>query len=989
MKKMVFLFSVFVAMTLGVNGQTKLIGHYKFDHDGADTVAVDATGNGNDLILTDPNGWEEGVIDGAFGFTHSQAYAEDVSPFQVQSFTFATYLRVNPSISGANYVLSIGDNCGLWVRPTDGAIRFYIHALTVEGDDSTGSWVGVYGTKIDIRDGYWHHVAVTFDTTDLVATVYVDGDTIVSDTVRNTGTGLAPKVHHSQIWYKWDGFTLGANGGSQYLRGSLDDTRFYEGKLLPADIKALIQSTYPVTISVSGEGEGTVTPPNGSVFYMGDTIQFAASPGPGSIFDGWTIGSESYTENPITIKEEGNPINVDASFGTTLVAKYHFDEGTDTIVNDASGNGNELAMSEPSWGDDGVVNGCFNPAGTVVATALDDTPFRKQAFTFITYARVSPNISGANYLMTQGDNYGLWVRGDDGAVRFYIHALTVQGEDSTGSWVGIYAENVDMRDGLWHQLAVTFDTTDLVATIYVDGDAVASDTVRNSGSGLAPAAHHSQIWYKWDGYIIGGGTEGQHFNGSVDETAFYAKRLSGDEIKALMAQRFKLSVEVNGAGSVEPAGGMYYNNDTLNLLAIPEVGGYFKQWVFEGGATSTDNPLHLIMSDNVALTAEFGTTLVAQYKFDHEGQDTVAVDASGNGLDLALTGTPEWSDAGVVKGCLNTGGATQGVTDDDTLFKVQALSFAAYVRVNPASTSANYIMTQGDNYGLWIMEDGVLRFYVHAMAPDSSGSWVGTNAVNDNLKDGLWHHVAVTFDTTDLVATLYIDGDTAACDTIRNSGSGIAPPRHSQIWYKWDGFKIGNSADGGQYLDGSIDEAAFYATKLGPDDIARLVAQRYKLTTSVTGNGVVTPADGIFYMNDTLMLTAVPDDGWEFEKWDSTSTVWGTDNPVTITVAGDVEAKAVFKESTGIADIQNLNNVSVYPNPFHSGLTITYNLKKESNVNISVYNTVGELVKVLVNERQVAGEQIVNWSATSINNGLYFIRLQVDGKVTVQKVIRK
>ncbi len=989
MKKMIFLFSLFAALALGVNGQTKLVGHYKFDHSGADTVAVDATGNGHDLILTDSMGWEEGVIDSAFSFSRSQAAAEDASPFQVQALTFATYLRVNPSISGANYVLSIGDNCGLWVRNSDGAIRFYIHALTVVDDDSTGSWVGVYGTKTDIRDGYWHHVAVTFDTTDLVATVYVDGDTIVSDTVRNTGSGLAPKAHHSQIWYKWDGFTLGANGGSQYLYGSLDDSRFYSGKLTPLEIKAFIEKRYPVATATDGEGEGKVLPPDGSVFYNSDTIRFTALPGPGSIFKGWTVGSDIIADNPMVIKEEGKVIKVMATFGTTLIAQYHFDEGADTIVNDASGNDNELAMSEPSWGKDGVVKGCFNAADTVVATALDDSPFRQQAFTFVSYVRVSPDAAGANYLMTQGDNYGLWVRGDDGAVRFYIHALTVQGDDSTGSWVGIYAENVDMKDGLWHQLAVTFDTTDLVATIYVDGDAVASDTVRNTGSGLAPAAHHSQIWYKWGGYYIGGGTEGQHFNGSVDEVAFYSKRLAGEEIKALMEDRYELSVTVKGAGNVVPAGGMYYNNDTLKLQAVPDVGGNFVQWVFEDASTSTENPLHLVVEDDIALTAEFSTTLVAQYKFDHTGKDTVAVDASDNGLDLALTGTPEWSDAGVVKGCLNTGGATQGVTDEDTLFQVQALSFAAYIRVNPANTSANYIMTQADNYGLWVMEDGVLRFYVHALFPDGSGSWVGTNASNDNLKDGLWHHVAVTFDTTDLVATLYIDGDTAACDTIRNTGSGKAPPPHSQIWYKWDGFKIGNSADGGQYLDGSIDEAAFYATKLGPDDIAELVAQRYKLTTSVTGNGSVSPADGMFYMNDTLMLTAVADEGWVFDKWDSTSTVWGTANPITVTVAGDVEAKAVFKEGTGIEDVENFFHVSVYPNPFHNGVTIAYDLEKPANVNISVYNTVGKLVTVLVKERQAAGGQTVTWNAAEAGTGLYFIRLQIDGKETVRKVIRK
>ena len=989
MKKIIFLFSLFAALILGVNGQTKLVGHYKFDHSGADTVAVDATGNGNDLILTDSMGWEEGVIDSAFSFHGSKAYTDAADLFQVQSLTIATYLRINPSISDANYVLSIGDNCGLWVRPDDGAIRFYIHALTVLGSDSSGSWVGVYGTKTDIRDGYWHHVAVTFDTTDLVATVYVDGDTIVSDTVRNAGSGLAPMAHHSQIWYQWDGFSLGATGSRFYLMGSLDDTRFYSGKLSPPGIKDLIEPKYP--IATATEGDGKVSPPDGSSFNMSDTIQFMAVPGPGNFFKSWAVGTDIINDNPMVIKEEGKPIKVTATFGSTLIAKYHFDEGNDTIVSDASGNNNELAMNEPSWGNDGVVNGCFNPAATVEAMALDDTPFRRQAFTFVSYVRVKPGMTGASYLMTQGDNYGLWVR-DDGAVRFYAHALTIQGSDSTDSWVGTNAESVDMRDGLWHQLAVTFDTTDLVATIYVDGEIVASDTVRNSGTGLAPALHHSQIWYKWDGYFVGGGTGKFIFNGSVDEVEYYSKRLSGNEIKELLVDRYELSVKTTGHGSVTPADGMYFNNDTLNLLAVPDAGSKFLLWVYEDNSTSADNPLHLVVDKDMVLTAEFASTLVANYKFDQEGSDTIAVDASDNGLDLTLKGSYEWSDAGVADGCLNTGGASEAVTDDDSMFRVQTLTFAAYLRVNPANTTANYIMSQGDNYGLWILDNGGLRFYVHALTVvgnDSAGSWVGTNAPDYNLKDGLWHHVAVTFDTTDLVATLYVDGDTVASDTVRNSGSGLAPlAHHSQIWLQWDGFKLTNSMNNGLYFDGSIDDARFYSIKLGSEDIAALVAERYSLTTSVTGNGTVSPAEGMFYRNDTLMLTAVADDGWIFDKWDSTSTVWGTDNPITVTVAGNVMANAVFKESTGIKDV-SLSGVNIYPSPFDATVTISYDLEQAADVNISVYNTVGQCVAVLVKEREMAGKQTVTWNGTGVEKGLYFIRIRLNDQVNVRKVVKR
>lgn len=58
-----------------------------------------------------------------------------------------------------------------------------------------------------------------------------------------------------------------------------------------------------------------------------------------------------------------------------------------------------------------------------------------------------------------------------------------------------------------------------------------------------------------------------------------------------------------------------------------------------------------------------------------------------------------------------------------------------------------------------------------------------------------------------------------------------------------------------------------------------------------------------------------------------------------------------------------------YPNPFNPFTTIKYQIPEDVHVAISIYNSLGQLVRTLVNEAQSAGEYEVVWDGTD-NNGL-------------------
>ena len=139
--------------------------------------------------------------------------------------------------------------------------------------------------------------------------------------------------------------------------------------------------------------------------------------------------------------------------------------------------------------------------------------------------------------------------------------------------------------------------------------------------------------------------------------------------------------------------------------------------------------------------------------------------------------------------------------------------------------------------------------------------------------------------------------------------------------------------------------------------------------------------------------------------------LYGYQNPYMHTVNDRVENinKPFYERCTklGIASIARYTDLNVndgttsvkemptsyysleqnYPNPFNPTTTITYQLPKSENIKLKIYNLLGEEVKTLVEDNEVAGIYHVKFDGSNFASGVYFYRLRAGNFVDTKKLI--
>jgi hypothetical protein len=176
-----------------------------------------------------------------------------------------------------------------------------------------------------------------------------------------------------------------------------------------------------------------------------------------------------------------------------------------------------------------------------------------------------------------------------------------------------------------------------------------------------------------------------------------------------------------------------------------------------------------------------------------------------------------------------------------------------------------------------------------------------------------------------------------------------------------------------EYFQAVLLDPDYYPTTTGDGEIIF----QYRLLSDISSNtiGIENPSQniGLQYVFNTVY------DPTASELTDGTAIKFTTEPPFTTILTGlDESANQRLKPTPGNGYLaQN------HPNPFSSVTRIDYVLPGHCRVNLSVFDTRGELIRTLFEGNQAAGNYSMEWN--SLNNagipvspGIYFCKLTTD-----------
>jgi flagellar hook assembly protein FlgD len=78
---------------------------------------------------------------------------------------------------------------------------------------------------------------------------------------------------------------------------------------------------------------------------------------------------------------------------------------------------------------------------------------------------------------------------------------------------------------------------------------------------------------------------------------------------------------------------------------------------------------------------------------------------------------------------------------------------------------------------------------------------------------------------------------------------------------------------------------------------------------------------------------------------------------------------------------------NAYPNPFNPSTSISLDISDAGNVNVAVYNLMGQVVSTLTDGYMNAGIYTLTWDASDQVSGMYLVRAETAEQMSTQKLL--
>jgi len=145
------------------------------------------------------------------------------------------------------------------------------------------------------------------------------------------------------------------------------------------------------------------------------------------------------------------------------------------------------------------------------------------------------------------------------------------------------------------------------------------------------------------------------------------------------------------------------------------------------------------------------------------------------------------------------------------------------------------------------------------------------------------------------------------------------------------------------------------------------------------------------WIDDTTATEAIfaGEKGSEYRFYSTSTDSVGLDEPAPETpdAVTTVAGNATSTDPDGGEVPKQFTLEQNYPNPFNPATTIRFGLPQESDVSLTIYNTMGREVATLIqNESRAAGWYDATFDASNLSSGVYIYRLQTDERSESKKL---
>lgn len=198
--------------------------------------------------------------------------------------------------------------------------------------------------------------------------------------------------------------------------------------------------------------------------------------------------------------------------------------------------------------------------------------------------------------------------------------------------------------------------------------------------------------------------------------------------------------------------------------------------------------------------------LIGYWKLDSNANDSLG---ARNGTD---SGSPTYATGKIDNGVTYNGSSSYSTIANHSSLFPTSLTVSLWIKFTTVQQNKHIFTLQNANaspylgFSIFVEDSANGKKITSATRSTSFGYITSTN----NLNDGNWHHILVTFDSG--THTLYVDGTQNA----QNTGKTLA-------WDTGADLKFGKFYNySGGYYNGSLDEVGYWDRALSSGEIAEL-----------------------------------------------------------------------------------------------------------------------------------------------------------------------